>query len=202
MLLDLLNRPANFWLARGVSRSTTAEALCGRLNGKRLQIAPTSPELSAYFEVLDGQLFMHPGSTAAPDATLSGTPLNIARLSIDDPQAVIRSGRVQVTGDEEVASDFQALLEVVRPDPEEELANVVGDVPAHQLGKLVAGVNQWLSGAGDSVARSVGEYLSEETRSVATAPEIEEFCAGVDEVVAGVDRLEARLAHLRAADKA
>jgi ubiquinone biosynthesis protein UbiJ len=198
MLIDLLNRPANFWLARGVARSTTATALCERLNGKRMQIAPTNAALATYFEVIDGQLAMHAGLADAADATLSGTPINLARLSAGDPQAVIRAGDVRVTGDEDVASDFQALLQVVRPDWEEELSQVVGDVPAHEVGRFAAGAASWLGGAGKSLARSLGEFVSEETRSVATQTEIDEFCAAVDEVSVGVERLEARLAHLRA----
>ena len=200
MLLDLINKPANFWLARGVARSTTAQALCARLEGKVMQVAPGVTNLSGHFRVLGGVLELQPGVVDEPDAVLAGSPLSLARLGLDgDPQNVIRSGQVRITGDEEIAADFQALLDLVSPDWEEELAQLIGDIPAHQAGRAARRAGGWLRAAGNSLSRSLGEYLTEESRSVVAQPEIEAFSADVDELAAAVDRAEARLRLLQAA---
>jgi len=199
MLFDLLSKPASFWLARGVNGSETAQALCARLAGKALQISPGVEGLTVYLEVRDGELALHPGQAEAPDAVISGSPLGFARLGAgDDPQALMRAGHLRMSGDEAVAADFQALLDRVRPDWEEELAQLVGDIPAHQAGRAARGAAGFLRAAGDSLSRSLGEYLTEESRAVAARGEIEAFCADVDELAADVDRCAARLRLLRA----
>jgi ubiquinone biosynthesis protein UbiJ len=200
MLFELLSKPAGFWLERGVTRSTSAQALCERLEGKVLQIATGVGSLNAYLQVRDGELQLQPGTAAEPDAVLSGSPFGLARLGAgDDPQALIRGGHVRLTGNEDIAADFQALLDRVRPDWEEELAQLVGDIPAHQLGRMARGTLGWLDQAAASLSRSAGEYLTEESRSVAAAAEIEAFCTEVDELAAAVDRAAARVRLLQAA---
>ena len=197
MLIDLLKTPANALLKQGVVRSASAAGLCARLEGKRLQILPGAASLAVYFSVSDSQLLMAAGECEAPDATLSGTPLNLARLSGVDPEAVIREGSVSVTGDTEVAEEFRYLLNSVRPDWEEELSRVTGDVIAHEAGRFARGFAAWAGRAGRSINRSMGEYLTEETQALVTQVEIEEFCADVDELNAATDRFEARLQHYR-----
>lgn len=196
-LAGLAAAPVQLVLDRGVERSTAAASLCRDLDGRTLQIDPGSEALAGFFAVADGTLRYRPGIAEAPDATLLGTPLSIARLAGPDPEAVIREGDVEVRGDADVAEAFQYLLKMVRPDWEEELSRVTGDVVAHEAGRFVRGVGEWLQVAGDSVARSTGEYLTEESRVLATQAELDEFCDAVDALSAAVDRAEARLRILR-----
>ena len=51
------------------------------------------------------------------------------------PRACAATGAT-ISGDSEVAQKFSELLGLLRPDPEEELAQLVGDAPAHHLGRL------------------------------------------------------------------
>jgi len=186
----------------GVARSTTAEGLCRQLEGKSLQIDPGDERLAMYVTVADGQLRVEPGFTEAPDAGLAGSPVNLARLSGADPQAVIRDGAVTVSGDTEVAEQFQYLLQLMRPDWEDELSRFTGDAVAHEAGRFAAGLASWIDSAGRSFNRSLGEYLTEESQALITRVEVDEFCSAVDTLAADVDRLEATLRILRdAGDK-
>jgi len=189
--------PVRFMLDKGVAASTTASGLCDRLEGKTLQLDPGSTELAVYFTVADGCLRLNPGWAEQADAALTGTPINLARLSFSEPAAVIRSGDVQVSGDTDVAEQFQYLLQLVRPDLEEELSKVTGDVVAHEIGRFSRGLAGWAGKVAESLGRSTGEYLSEESEALATATEIEEFCTEVDDLSAAVERLEAHLHILR-----
>ena len=182
---------------RSVGRSTTAAALCARLEGCSLQINPGHVAPPAYFEVRDGQLILSEGTIDQPDAELSGTPLNLLRLAGDDPEAAIRDGYVRVSGNSDVAAEFRALLNIARPDWEEELSQVTGDVVAHEAGRAVRGFGEWASRARTTLGRSLAEYLTEESRDLVTTTELDEFCAAVDTVSAGVERAEARLKQLR-----
>lgn len=185
--------PAQAMLDRGVAQSATAAAMCARLDGKTLQIHPGSAALAVHFVVIDQRLKIRPGIVADADATLSGTPVNLARLSGDNPAAVIRDGAVQVSGDTDIADQFRYLLEQVQPDWEELLSRATGDVVAHEIGSVARGLSRWATKARSSLARSAGEYLTEETAALATPVEVEEFCRDVDELAAATDRLEARL---------
>ena len=74
-----------------------------------------------------------PGSV--PDLTLSVTddnPFEIARATLrgDKPS-------VQIVGDVQLAAEVNWLVDHVRWDVEDDLARVIGDVPAHALGNAV-----------------------------------------------------------------
>ncbi len=71
------------------------------------------------------------------DALLSGTPLALLSLMREAPADVIRRGDVTLTGNSDVAQQFQELALLLRPDLEESLAGVIGDVPAYGLGQLL-----------------------------------------------------------------
>ena len=104
---------------------------------------------------------------------------------------------MRISGDAEVAENFQALFGFVRPDPEEELAKVTGDVVAHEVGNIARGVMGFLGNSRDSLGRSVAEYLTEESRAVVNRTEHDEFCAAVDELSLATERLEAKVRILR-----
>src|SRR5205085_1358092 len=70
------------------------------------------------------------------DATVSGGPLGVLALAADSPEPVLARGGVAITGDAELAQKFRELARLLKPDLEEELSLLVGDVPAHQLGRL------------------------------------------------------------------
>ena len=196
-IFDLALRPAQLLLDRGTQRSTTAAALCARLEGKTLQISPGNVAPAVHFAVTEGHLQLKHGAAEKPDAELTATPVNLLRLAGDDPEGAIRAGYVKVSGDTEVADDFRTLLNIVRPDWEEELSRVTGDVIAHEAARAVRGVAGWARRARITLGRSLAEYLTEESRDLVAHTEVQEFCAGVDEVSAGVERFEARLQLLR-----
>jgi ubiquinone biosynthesis protein UbiJ len=112
-------------------------------------------------------------------AALSGEPL--------------RRGTVEIRGDVEIAEKFQELLRLLTPDLEEELALLVGDVPAHRAGQLVRGTLRWSRSALDALWRDIGEYASHERRDLVSRPEGEAFLRDVDALREDVDRLAARL---------
>ena len=56
-----------------------------------------------------------------------------------------------------------------RPDFEEELSRVIGDVAAHQVANVARGFLDWGRKAGGSFATNVAEYLQEEGRDLPRA---------------------------------
>ncbi|HUI60935.1 MAG TPA: hypothetical protein VLX90_11960, partial [Steroidobacteraceae bacterium] len=105
----------------------------------------------------------------------------------------IQRGDVRIEGDAELAGKFRELARLLLPDPEEELALVAGDVPAHQIARFARAAVSWTLQAGRTTVRNLAEYLGHERGDVLTRGEAEPFLRGVDALREDVDRLAARI---------
>jgi ubiquinone biosynthesis accessory factor UbiJ len=178
-------------LNRGLPRSPRARQLTAELEGK--SVALLVRDLAEVSVRSNGQtLNLTRGATLA-DATVSGGPLSLLALSSPKAQAVLQRGDVTISGDAEVAEKFRELAQLLRPDFEEELAMLVGDVPAHQLGRLARFGADLGRRAAETTLTNLAEFLAHERGDLVSRPEGEQFLRGVDQVREGVDRLEARL---------
>jgi ubiquinone biosynthesis protein UbiJ len=129
-------------------------------------------------------------------ASIEGTPLSLLALAGPDAEKRLRAGGIRIEGDAETAQKFRELLTLVRPDFEEELARVLGDVAAHRIASLARGLLGWGRSTADSVATNLVEFLQEEGRDLPTRVEVDEFLEGVDRLRDDAERLEARIARL------
>lgn len=152
--------------------------------------------LSIYFKAQGEQMSLDTQHEGTPNATLSGTPLSLLRMAGPAPEGALRTGAVHIHGDAEVAQVFSELLKQSRPDLEEELSRVMGDVAAHHVGNIARSVLGFARRAADTFTQNVSEYLQEEGRDTPSRAEADEFLAGVDKLRDDVDRFEARLALL------
>jgi len=188
MLLSALEATLN----RNIAASSAARALCARLNGKSLRLQLTGMPMEFVLHSAGERVQLASNASAAADATLSGSPLGL--LSLARQQATSTNGSsVRIEGDAEVAQNFSELLKQAKPDIEEELSRIVGDVAAHQLGNTVRSLLGFGRRVSDTLLQNVGEYLSEEGRDVPSKTEADEFNHDVDVLRDDVERLEARL---------
>jgi len=193
---ELLLRPFEQLLNRGLAQSTSAARLATQLEGRVLALTIEASPLDFRLAIRGGRFALSLPDGAAPDASISGTTLGLARLLREDPQTVIRQGAVRLAGDSEMAERFRALLGFAVPDFEEELAKLFGDPLARQMGNAARGFAAWSEAAGESIARSAAEYAQHEARVTPTAGELREWASAVDALVDDVARAEARLARL------
>ncbi|HEY0767136.1 MAG TPA: SCP2 sterol-binding domain-containing protein, partial [Steroidobacteraceae bacterium] len=121
-------------LNRGLPRSPRARQLCASLSGKSLAIEIR--DITRLRVASTGLTLTVTRDDAPADATLTGGPLSLLALTGDSPDAVLQRGDVAIGGDAELAQKFRELGKLLRPDLEEELSLLLGDVPAHQLGRL------------------------------------------------------------------
>jgi ubiquinone biosynthesis protein UbiJ len=190
-------RPIELLINRGIGLSSTAQAMAAALEGKALDVRLDGTPLVLRLTARDGELRLSGGGEGSAAATLAGSPLAMLRLLGGDPQQLIREGEVRMTGDTDVANQFRDLLHMARPDLAEELARLVGDPLAHQFGNLARGFADFSLRTAESLSRSVGEYFTEERRTLPTRMEVEEFFSDVDRVTNDVERAEARVARLQ-----
>jgi ubiquinone biosynthesis protein UbiJ len=194
-------------LNRGLPRSPRAQQLCAELAGRRVAIAIAPAQSGRGPHVLvestggslkltavtAGGLPSAPSDAAPPDATITGGPLSLLALSGPAPEAVLQRGDVRIDGDAELAQKFRELALLLRPDLEEELSLVLGDVPAHQLGRFARAALGWTQKAATTTVRNVAEYLGHERRDLVPRSEADQFLQGVDTLREDVDRLAARI---------
>jgi len=178
-------------LNRGLPRSPRARQLCAALAGR--SVAIVVPEVVRLRVTSTGQTLAVTRDDAAADATIAGGLLSLLALTGESAQAVIQRGDVSITGDSELAQSFRELAQLLRPDPEEELSLLIGDVPAHQLGRLARLGTSLGVRAADTTLRNLAEYGAHERGDLVSRNEGEQFLRGVDTLREGVDRLQARL---------
>jgi len=179
-------------LNRGLPRSGRARELAAELAGRSLALEVRG--MGALRLESDGaQLIVTGGGAQAADAGLSVGPLGLLALAGEGAQAAVQRGEAAMSGDGEIAGKFRELLTLLRPDPEEELSLVLGDVPAHQLARAARGALAWGARAADSVWRSTADYLAHERADLVSRHEGEQFLRGVDALREDLDRIAARI---------
>jgi ubiquinone biosynthesis protein UbiJ len=178
-------------LNRGLPRSVRARQLTAELAGRSLAL-----EVRGFgrlrLESNGVELAVTAGAGAA-DAELAVGPLGLFALAGAGAQAAVQRGAAAMSGDAEIAARFRELLTLLKPDPEEELSLVLGDVAAHRLGRLASLAAAWGSRAADSAWRSGADYLAHERADLVPRHEGEQFLRGVEALREDLDRLAARI---------
>jgi ubiquinone biosynthesis protein UbiJ len=183
-------------LNRQIGAKTPARELCSELQDRVFAVRVRDTSLAMYIVVGDGEITLASRYTEDPDVVVTGSLLSLARLAGADGAAVISDGAVELTGDAELAQQFQKLLRYGRPDIEEELSGAVGDVIAHAAGGIARSIAQWGKEARSTMRQNVSEYLQEESRALPSRYETEAFRNNVESLRDGVARFEARLNRL------
>jgi len=172
-------------------------ALAG-LDGKVVRIVVVGTAIEYTMRIGDGRIVRLRDQTVEPNAGISGTPAVLLRLLLDgDLEAACADPGFEVTGDRALVERVCEIRRRTAPDFEELLSRVVGDIAAHQIGNLARGSGEWARRAGRSILADVGEYLSEEARYVAAAPELEAFSSDVAALGERLDRLTERIERVR-----
>lgn len=191
--LERLLRPVTRLANRQIRMSTPARELCAELKGSVIAVRVQDTALAMYFHVHDQELSLSSDFDGVPDVVISGSLLNLARLAGESGEAAVRDGSVELTGDATLARSFQQLLRFARPDLEEELSGIVGDVAAHGLGDFARSLVNWTRNAGATLRQNASEYLQEESGALPSRHEFDRFSADVERTRDDVARIDARL---------
>jgi len=193
MALELLT-PIEAMLKRHIAGSSRARTLLAGIAGHSMELRFAATPFRVRIAASPDAISVRPAAGEPADAVVEGTPFAFLRLATGDAAKSIRAGGMDVQGDAEVAEGFRRLLDAARPDLEEELSRFTGDVAAHTIAGFARDALAFGQRAGDTLARNVSEYLTEESHDLPVRIEVEEFLDGVDRLRESVDRLDARLA--------
>jgi ubiquinone biosynthesis protein UbiJ len=187
-------------LNRGVHASMQATALARRLGGTAL-LLNIEGMASIRISAAGGRLSLI-GAGSPLDleacepaaATIAGSPLALLRLA--GATGLGGATGAVVSGDADIANSYRELLALARPDFEEELSRLIGDVPARRLSQFALKTAEWARRARRTAGENIAEYLQEESRDLVNKPELDEFLQGVDTLRETADRVGARIARL------
>jgi ubiquinone biosynthesis accessory factor UbiJ len=180
-------------LNRGLPRSPRAQQLCAELAGRKVLIEARDMGRVLVESTGSTLRLTRAGAPADADARIIGGPLGLLALTGSTPEAVLQRGEVRIDGDTDIAQKFRELGLLLRPDLEEDLSLLVGDIPAHQIGRLARATLEWTQRAGATTVRNLAEYLAHERRDLVSRSEASQFLRGVDALREDVDRLAARI---------
>jgi ubiquinone biosynthesis protein UbiJ len=141
----------------------------------------------------DGRLGAAPDG-AAPDVTLSVPLADAPRFLAGDASRAMNAVRVE--GSAELADAFGFVLRNLRWDVEEDLARVVGDIPARRLVLGTRSLGEAGKRAWNALGENVAEYFAEEQGVLVTHASLAGFGDDVRALRDDVARLEKRIDRL------
>ncbi len=196
MRLDWFLERAARGLNRRIAESVSAARLAAELERRSCRLQVEGLDLGAVLRVEGGRIAVVADPEAAANVAIEGPPLELLRLTGPDAARRLQESGARLTGEIRIAQRFAELLRLAAPDPEEELADWVGNVAAHALGGAARGAAAWLRRARDALRDDAAEYLKEESRMLPTPYEAEAFYAAVDRLRDDVERAAARVDRL------
>lgn len=195
--LDALFTPLVARVNRTLAETTPARKLAAELEGNSFAVRVARSALAIRLTVVSGELRADTDVGDEPDVLVEGPLSGLARMVFaDGDMASLADTGITITGKADIAQKFQRLLKLARPDPEEELAGIIGDAAAHQVGSALRQAADWGRRSGGIIAANVREYLQEEQRDIPSTYEMDRFSRDVQTLRDDVERAEARLARL------
>lgn len=174
-----------------ITQNSWANSLLQPHAGKSVQF--TIPPVHGALVILENGNLAIAGETNAPDATIIIAPSLLLRLIAKDDTAKLQ---IKVEGDTGLATAMAKVLDHMRWDYESDLSKLIGDVPAYKISEFGRNTSNTIKQTGVNIASMLTEYWQEEKPMLAKKRHIEQFNTDVDDLRAGVERLEKRLQKL------
>ena len=162
------------------------------LHGRCLELQLTTLGLTMFFCFQEQRVTVTDRYDGEVDARVRGS----VKALVNAAHSSDLSESIEISGDVELTHVVRQLITSVNIDWEELLAQRVGDIPAHQLGRMLRHLGAWCVRSENNLRMDVTEYLQEEIRVLPTAIETEYFMDQVDRFSSDVERVEARVQRL------
>ena len=174
-----------------ISQNSWASNLLLPFAGKSIQINVSF--ISTSLVILENGNLAIAGETNVPDATVTIPPSLLLRLLAKDEAA---NRQINIEGDTHLAAELAKVFSNTRWDYEDDLSNLIGDIPAIKIGTFVRDAANTVKETSVNLAEMLSEYWQEEMPLIAKKRHVEQFNAEVDMLGADVARFEKKLAKL------
>ena len=174
-----------------ISQNSWASNLLLPFAGKSIQINVSF--ISTSLVILENGNLAIAGETNVPDATVTIPPSLLLRLLAKDEAA---NRQINIEGDTHLAAELAKVFSNMRWDYEDDLSNLIGDIPAIKIGTFARDAANTVKETSVNLAEMLSEYWQEEMPLIAKKRHVEKFNSEVDTLGADVARFEKKLAKL------
>lgn len=195
---QLLERAARA-VMRVLATDSLATARLRELAGRVIALQIRGFDTTIFAAVTDSELLLATSTAREPDVMLAGKLADFAAFAQARGSAeAMPAGKLQIQGDLATAQAVQRLLDELAIDWEALLAEHLGEIAAHQIGRGVRRGLAWFRDARAAWIEDIPAYLQHERQWVPTADQVEGFAREGMSLGADVERLAARIARLQA----
>lgn len=185
-------------LNRALALDPPSRDAVAALEGRRIGVQLRGTNLALAIDVRDGKLAVGPHWQAPAELNLHASPTGLLAFALRrGEESPLPPGKVDISGDAELARRLEKLLRDFRPDVEEAFAQTFGDVLGVPLARALSRAFAWTRASAYAFAQDSAEYLREESRDLVAPTEMEQFLDDVDRLRERADRLDARVQRLR-----
>jgi len=196
-LLQRLGGALEFALNRALELDAETQARLSALEGRRIGVDLRGTGLALAISIADGKLAVGPHWEKNGDLNLRAAPTSLLAFALrrgDDD--TVAPGKVEISGDADLARRMEKLMRGYRPDIEEAFAQTFGDIIGVPLARSLQRAFAYARDSAHAAAQDTAEFLREESRDLVAPAEMETFLDDVDALRERADRLEARVKHL------
>ena len=222
LALAAFERLLNDWIDLDAATRLSFDQLAGSLDNpsdKLLRIVIDAPNLSV--DVLFDQGRVHLSPTALGQAEIQPTSIFEQRpydkklapipatTTLHVPHLVTlaklvgakagNTGNIPIQGDMSLLQALQKIMAQAEPDIAGKLAPLIGDMPAQQIGQFLKQGQEALKQTSKTFIANSEEWIKEDSTLFASRWQAEDFAEHIQDIQSDVERLQARIAHLQAA---
>lgn len=164
------------------------------LEGQRIGVELKGLNLALAIAVNDGKLRVGPHWESTPDLNVRAAPASLLAFALRRSEdAPLPPGKVEISGDAQLARTLEKVARDFQPDFEEAFAKTFGDVFGVALARALRSAFAHARESAQALAQDTAEFLREESRDLIAPAEMEQFLDDVDQLRERAERLAARV---------
>ncbi|HEY7774527.1 MAG TPA: SCP2 sterol-binding domain-containing protein [Marinagarivorans sp.] len=196
---------------------TTATALCRALElaiNKALQYDPatqqrlaaqagrsvclqlTEPSITLTLRFEHAHVAVSPVAGDAPDCTLSGKSRGVLQL-LSGPKTSLAGSELTLTGQTGFLMELLDIAKQLDIDWEAIICQYFGDIAGHSIAQLLRAQGEQWQRLQSRAPHFLQSFLTEELQAIPSRPELAAFNDDIDDLRDDVERLEARINHIK-----
>lgn len=201
-VLDVIGSALERTLNRLVDLDPDTRRALAALDGRAIRVDLVPTPLAMRIAVAGPRLEIGPAFAGDSALRVAAGPAALLGLALARGRGdAMRPGRIEVSGDAELARRLERIAARFAPDFDAAFARVFGDVAGVGIAKGLRGALGGLARSGRALARDAADYLTEESRALVARAELETFLDEVDALRERTDRLDARVRRLAGGGK-
>ena len=184
-------------LNRALDYDPSAKNHLKDLHGQVLIIESTSPPFSLAIEISNASLIFHNDWSEESAVKVNGTLISMIGVALDGNSASLSGSEITVSGNLDTLNKINSIMRNLDVDWEAALAEIIGDVPAHILGKTIRATGRARSEFFNRASSGLVDVAQEEFKLMPTINEFEMAGSQVRKLSSDVDRLSIKISRIK-----